>query len=103
MERPIDLKLWLYDSWPIRSLRVNYRMTGEDTAETTVTIEGAKGAKILLWRTLEPLLEVGVDYNSVARLNYTTQNEVRLWREFEKEHAADLAELQRLKQKLGQS
>lgn len=100
MNKPSDIKIWLYESWPIHTLKVHYDMTSVDTAETNVTIEGANGKKKLRWDTVKPLLTVQVSYNSVAELNYPTKQEVEKWKAFEKEHAADLAELARLQAKL---
>lgn len=102
MKKPSDIEIWLYESWPIHTLKVDYDMTGVDTAETNVTIEGSNGKKKLRWDAVKPLLTVQVSYNSVAELNYHTREEVSKWKAFEKEHAADLAELERLKVKLGQ-
>ena len=100
MNKPSDIKIWLYESWPIHALKVHYDMTGVDTAETNVTIEGTRGKKKLRWDTVKPLLTVQVSYNSVAELNYGTKQEVEKWKAFEKEHAADLDELARLQAKL---
>lgn len=103
MNKPSDIKIWLYESWPIHTLKVHYDMTGVDTAETNVTIEGASGKKKFRWDTVKPLLTVQVSYNSVAELNYGTKQEVEKWKAFEKEHTADLAELARLRAKLSKA
>lgn len=100
MNKPSDLDIWLTESWPITTIKVSYLITGEDTAETRVDITGSKGTKNFLWSTIEHKLNLGIDYNSIAKpLSYISDS-VHAWRKFEKENADDLQELKRLQIKL---
>ena len=100
MKKPTDLELWLHESWPISGLSIDYVQTGTDSAETRATITGAVGKKTFLWKSVRDLLNLGVDYNSVARLNGGVMDRVAAYKDWEKQNAADLKELERLKKKL---
>ena len=100
MKKPNDLKIWLYESRPVTGLIISYDPISEDAAETNVTIIGKKGKKKLRWNTVKDLLDIEVDYNSIARIKRFFHDEVIEWKNFKNEHENDLAELERLKKKL---
>ena len=101
MEKPNEIKIWLYESCPIHTIKVSHQMTGCDTSETYFIIGGSKGERKFLSSVVQPLIRLEWGYSSIADLNYGVRDQVAKWKEFEKQNATDLAELERLKKKLG--
>lgn len=99
-EKPSDLVMKLYGRKFV-SLKVEYRQMGADTAETywVLTDWGGNTSEYLAY-SVSKLLEVAPDFNSVARLNQRDTERASAWRDWEKQHAADIAELKRLEQKI---
>jgi hypothetical protein len=101
MQKPPELHLWISGNRPIHTLKVDQVMTGADTAETWVTLVGRLSERRLKWAEVQSVLELSVDWSSVARLKSYYDEQVCKWLRFEQENAADLKELERLKKKLG--
>lgn len=99
-EQPSSLVMKLYGRKFV-SLKVDYRLTGADEAETywILTDWDGKTSEYLAC-SVSKLLEVHPDFNSVARLNQRDTERASAWRGWEKENAADIAELKRLTQKI---
>lgn len=102
MKRPTDMALWIYHNWPIKSLVVDYVQVGASEGETRVTLGGSR-EKVdgVFWGSIEPMVEVGVNYNSILRLHPHIARQVSEWIRLSEEEAADLAEYERLKKKFG--
>jgi hypothetical protein len=101
MQKPPETHIWIYDNCPIHAIKVDEVMTGCDSAETWVTLIGRTGERRIKWAELRNILEVSVDWSSVARLRGSYSDEVAKWKKFEKQNAEDLKEFERLKAKLG--
>jgi hypothetical protein len=99
-EKPSDLVMRLYGRKFV-SLKVEYRATGCDTAETYWVLTDWNGkASEYLASSVRSILEVKPDFNSVARLNQRDADRAQAWLDWEKRHARDLAELKRLERKI---
>lgn len=102
MKPPPELWIWLVDSWPIDRIRVKRIVFDGDREALDCTIGGAIGERTVRWDALQALIRLVVDYHSIAHPLHHVQDAVKKWREFEKQHEADLKEFARLKEKLGQ-
>jgi hypothetical protein len=100
MKKPPEALLKLIDLGAIRGIIIEYRQTGNDTAETFCEILGSGTNKVGgLWRTYKPFLDVKVEWATVARVHATYIKDAAEWEKFESENAKELAEYNRLKQK----
>jgi len=100
MKKPTDIQLWIYDNAPITQIRVDYEMTGCDTADVNVTLTGVTGKRKVNHDLIKGIIDLGIGHNYVLELNRMAESEVKEWLAFEKENKKDLAELKRLKKKL---
>jgi hypothetical protein len=101
MKKPPETHIWIYDSRPIHTIKVDQAMTDCDKSETWVTLIGSTGERRTRWSEVSDIMEVSIDWSSVARLRGSYFDQVAKWKKFEQEHAADLKEFERLKAKLG--
>jgi hypothetical protein len=99
MKKPNEKLLRLNGIGNIHTLRIDYRQTGTDTADTFFTVTGEHGAVKGLWSTYRDYLDVDVDFKSVARLKESYVVEIETWMKWKKTNAKDLAEFERLKKK----
>lgn len=91
---------WIATHRPDR-VRVEYRQTGTDTAETYVHLEDG-GSKVC-WHdtTFNKVARLQLGYNTVAVPAYGIAEAVEARMAFEKKEARDLAEYKRLARKFG--
>ena len=101
MQKPPELHLWMSENRPIQNVKVEHIMTSSDTMDIWITLVGRLGERRMKWADVQSVIEVSVDWNSVARLKSYYDDQVCKWLRFEQENAADLKELERLKKKLG--
>lgn len=99
MNKPNKNLIKLCELGYITEIKVSYRQTGTDTAETFVKITGSGGKVEGLWTTWNPYLRLRIDYNTIAEVVPHMQAEVEAWKDFEKKNAAELATYNRLKKK----
>jgi len=104
MKKPdnYELKKWLYDNF-ITGLKIHHYQTGTDTAATDWELIPHTGkSKRLRDHTIQKLVEVRPDYNSVLKPVNSVIKEVEEWGKFAKVEAKELAEYERLKKKFEQ-
>jgi len=104
MKKPNQTILRLYELGWIKEMKVDYRQTGTDTSDTFDTfcvLGDGKNQVKGKWSTYKEYLEVRVSHAYIAKLKPEYEKQVEDWKKFEKENADDLAELERLKAKLG--
>lgn len=115
--KPSRLALWIAEHGMPNQLRVEYRPTGVDTADTwivlTVTDYGKKVSQTEIrpgdlardCYGYEPGEDVCLKITHAHCVDFTENGRKRLdaWREFQKKEAADIAEFDRLKQKFGKT
>jgi len=101
MKKPNETILKLYNLGWINEMKVDYRQTGTDTADTFCVL--GKGKKQIKgkWNTYKEYLDVMVSHAYIAKLKPEYEKQVEDWKKFEKENADDLAEFERLKVKFG--
>ena len=102
MNKPNKNLLKLCSMSYIKAIDIDYKQTGNDTAETYVTITGINGdiAKGL-WETYKDYLFLHVSYNSVASIHDEYIKQVAEWKVYEEDNKKDLVEFERLKLKFG--
>lgn len=116
-QKPSRLALWIAEHGTPNQLRVEYRPTGTDTADTwiilTVTDYGKKGSQIEI--KPEELVRdcygydrgqdvcLKLDHAHCVDLTDGGRKRLAAWKEFQKQEAADIAEFDRLKQKFGKT
>ncbi len=101
MKKPNKIILNLYNLGWINEMKVDYKQTGTDTADTFCVLSDGKKQIKGKWSTYKEYLEVRVSHAYIAKLKPTYEKQAEDWKKFEKENADDLAELERLKAKLG--
>lgn len=102
MNKPPELVLKLYSMQPIRSVEVDYRQTGTDTAATFVILTGHGGSTSKgRWETYVKYLNVHVGYNFAAELTHEWDETVRQWLAYEKTNKEEIDLLRKLKAKHG--
>ena len=102
MDKPPELAIKLYRMQPIRVIEVDYNQTGTDTADTFVKLKGYGGEVTSgRWETYVKYLKVHVGYNFVAELTREWDEKVRQWLAYEKDNAAEITLLRKLKAKHG--
>ena len=99
MKKPSHILIKLVDMGWLRGLLIDYRQTGDDSADTFVTITGDNGVAKGLWSTYEPFLDVKVGHASVCNVKRSEYEKVKQWRDFEEKNAAELSEYNRLRKK----
>jgi hypothetical protein len=91
----------LYNLGVINGIKVEYLQTGDEAADTFVTLTGSGGKKLRgKWGTYDCYLDTYVGHNFVASLKSYLVKEAEDWLTFEKANKRDLAELERLTKKL---
>ncbi len=102
MKRPIQPLLALHQIGVIASITINYRPPHPPHtpgAGTQVELRGNIGSITGLWGEYQEYLEVGVEWNSVARIKKQYAAELEAWWLFSENEKKELAELARLKKK----
>lgn len=99
MKKPDKNLLMLYSLGFIKSITINYKQTGNDTADTFCEIKGNIKSVKGLWKTYEQYLNVRVNHNSIAEVHKAYQNDCEEWFKFERENEEELKEYERLKAK----
>lgn len=99
MKKPSEHALWLYKNWPIHGIKVEHKQTGDDTAESFVTVASAAGTRKMPALEFDELCTLRRDYNSICDLKPSEKIKVTDWLAFENENKADLAEYERLRKK----
>jgi hypothetical protein len=100
MNRPPQAVFDLIALGTIRGIIIDYRQTGNDTAETFCEIIGYENRKISgKWHTYKSFLDVNVDWAAVARVQERYRKEAKAWDEFEEANKTELATYKRLKEK----
>jgi len=102
MIKPNEVELKLYEFGTIQGIKVDYRQTGTETAETYVELYSSKNTIKGLWKTYRDFLSVDVGHSSVARLKGSSSNKCKKWLEFVEDNKLELAEYERLKKKFTQ-
>lgn len=84
----------------VTAIRVEYRMTSADTADTYVHLTGWEGQKAC-WRdtTFAKVARLRLDYNSCAEPLPGIREKVEARKAWERKNARELAEYRRLKAK----
>jgi len=101
-EKPTLLETRLADIQIAVGLRVEYRQTGSDTAETFWVVEDwNKKTYEFVGGIPDRYIDMKPDYRSVFQVKKAVLDKVRARKAFEKSHAHDLAEYERLKKKFG--
>ena len=100
MKSPSAAMYKLYRLGPIHIISIEQRQTGTDTADTFCRLSGESGVASGPWSLYSKYLDVSVNHNSVARLRDSCRAQVELWKKWTDEHEADLAEFERLREKL---
>jgi len=99
-QKPPETLSRLYDFGLIQGIHVDYRQTGDDTADTFVVLKSSSGKEIRgKWDTYKKYLCVGVTHAYIAELKDHYRQMVIAWRKYEKSNRAELAEYYRLKRK----
>jgi hypothetical protein len=104
MKKPTDyeLKKWLCDNF-ITGLKIHHYQTGTDTASTDWELIPSTGkSKRLRDHTIQKLVNVRPDYNSVLQPLDSIVKEIEEWKKFAKTEAKELSEYERLKKKFGE-
>jgi hypothetical protein len=108
--KPSRLALWIDANGRPNQLRVDYRPTGTDTAETIITLKTEAGKSTECrpseigqdrhgCRDRDVYFEIGHAY--VADLTEVGRKKVQEWKAFQRREAHDIAEYKRLKLKFG--
>lgn len=100
MKKPPKAVFALIELGTIRGIIIDYRQTGNDTAETFCKILGSGNREASgLWHTYSPYLDVRADWAAIARVKDSFIKEAENWRAFEKINQTELEEYKRLKAK----
>lgn len=100
MKKPSETLLKLYKLGKIKSIEVEYLMTGCDTSTTYWKLVGVNGEKCRFEEIhYTDFLKFEIDWCSIACLHSEYSKEVDDWLKFEKNHKKELSELKRLKAK----
>ena len=99
MKRPDEALIMLSTIGSIRSIDVEYRQTGNDTADTFVSIIGMAASCGGRWSDFEEYLSVKVGYCTIAEIKPQYTKQLADWEEYQIEHDKDLKEYERLKAK----
>ena len=92
----------LFSMQPIKSMKVSSRMISEDDSVSEYSFGGANGSVCTLsYGNAMLYLNFRPQHNSVCSLKSEYFDQMLTWLEFEKQHAAEIAELRRLKAKYG--
>lgn len=81
------------------SIRVEYRQTGADTAETYVHLSEREQTVCWLDRTFRAVADLDLSHASIAKPEYGVRERVLDREKYEKNNAAELATYRRLKAK----
>lgn len=85
----------------VDSIRVEYRQTGTDTAETYVHLTSGKDKVCWHESTFKRVAEVELSYSTIVKPKYGLREKVEAREKWEKANAAELATYRRLKEKYG--
>lgn len=85
----------------IKSIKIEYKQTGTDTADSFVTLGGDGEDIVGLWSSYIEYLNVKVDYCSVAQVKEFYVEQWNGWKTYRKNNEKELAEWKRLKKKYG--
>ena len=99
MKKPNNIIFKLKDLGLIKGIYIDYKQTGNDTADTFCVITGSNGECKGKWDTYKDYLDVSIGYNHIAILKDCYINELARYKAFEEENEKDLAEYERLKLK----
>lgn len=83
----------------VDSIRVEYRQTGTDTAETFVTLTDGKEKVTWVGSTFRKVARLELGYNTLATANYGVAERVAARDKWEEANARELAEYKRLRAK----
>ena len=107
MKKPSKTLIALNKIGVITCISIDYRQTGNESAESVCVLTGKKwnGEQMLsthykgLLSSVEEYLDLDPDYRSVARLKESCQKTITEWEQYERNNASELAEYKRLKLK----
>ncbi len=84
----------------VTAIRVEYRQTGTDTAETYLHLKSFAGKEVCwLGSTFNKVARLQLGYNSLCEPNYGLREKVEARLAYEKANARELSEYRRLKAK----
>lgn len=83
----------------VDTVKVEYRQTGTDTAETYVTLIAGKEKVTWLDKNFNKVAQLQLGYNTVVSPRYGVRERVEARDKWEKANARELAEFKRLKAK----
>lgn len=85
----------------VDTVKVEYRQTGADTAETFVILIAGKAKATWTADTFRKVARLNLSYNTAVEPNYGVRERVEAREAWEKANAKELAEYERLKAKFG--
>ena len=97
MKKPNNIIFKLKDLGLIKGICIDYKQTGNDTADTFCVITGSNGECKGKWDTYKDYLDVSIGYNRVAILKDCYIDELASYKAFEEETEKYLAWYERLK------
>lgn len=105
-KKPSAVAAWLYKNGFADKMKVDYRMTGVDTADTWVILWSSRSPPARLECRPgsilgNPEVELAISCNSIVTLTAEGRRVCHEREEYEETHAKELAEYQRLKDKFG--
>lgn len=108
MKKPNDFVLRLYNDCmdSLTAIKIDYKQTGVDTAETFLTITGYEGdgmegkkTKTVKYDNVKNLYDFRIDYNSVGKMKCSVLGEVEEWIDYEEKNKEEYNDYLRLKRK----
>ncbi len=105
---PSEIAFWIYDH-RVSGIRVDYRMTGDDTAETWLILTGFDNGRgktpTFECRPYDfnAVAELKIGFNTCAQLKYGQTENIASYRSFIKRNQRELSEYRRLQRKFRES
>lgn len=96
-----DEERWIVRHY-VDTIRVEYRQTGVDTAETYVHLKAGKNEVCWHSSTFNKVARLYLSHNACVETNYGVREKVKAREEWEKKHASELALYKQLKEKFGE-
>lgn len=110
MQKPNNLLISIYNIGIIKTIDVEYRQTGNDTADTFIVLRGISGESMSFkydtfsnkGRLFNDAVELKIGYNYCAVLKPKYKNEVKAWMDYHEQNQEEYNQYLKLKEKFGE-
>ena len=110
MKMPNNLLISIYNIGTIKTIDVEYKQTGNDTADTFIILRGLSGESLSFkydkfskkGKLFDEVVELKIGYNYCAKLKEQYKSEVREWLEYHEQNREEYNQYLKLKEKFGE-